>query len=75
MDIDRGVTRGGTIPRARNHYGGAKLLRVAPKIPNNVTCTFSNAVNLLAKDLRFEHGVAELVSCPGRHLTSLRTWM
>ena len=52
----RGVTRGGkggTIPRAPNHYGGAKSLREAPnhcgrrqmtagspKSPNNVTNTF-----------------------------------
>jgi len=27
---------------------------------------------LLLKDLRFEHGGAKLVSCPRRHLTSLR---
>jgi len=27
---------------------------------------------LLPKDLRFEHGGAKLVSCPRRHLTSLR---
>jgi len=27
---------------------------------------------LLPKDLRFEHGGAKLVSCPGRNLTSVR---
>ena len=31
-------------------------------------------MNLLPKDVRFEHGGAKLASCPGRHLTSLRPW-
>jgi len=53
--------KGGTIPRAPNHYGGAKN-------------TFFNAVHLLPKNLRFEHG-AQLVSYPGRHLISLRPWL
>jgi len=35
---------------------------------------YFNTVQLLPKDLRFEHGGAKLVSCPGRHLTSLRPW-
>ena len=39
--------------------------------PNNVTNTFSNAVNLLPKDLRLEHWGAKLASCPRRHLSSL----
>jgi len=30
-----------------------------------------NTVNLLPKELRFEHGGAKLASCPGRYLTSL----
>ena len=45
--------------------------------PNNVTSTFCNTVNLLAKEVRFEHGGlggAKPASCPGRHLTSLRPW-
>jgi len=33
---------------------------------------FFKTVHLLPKDLRFEHGGAKLVSCPKRHLTSLR---
>ena len=64
----------GTILRALNHYGDAKWLRVAQKSPNNVTWTFFNTVNLLPKDLRFEHGGTNLASCPGRHLTLLRPW-
>jgi len=48
--------QGGAIPRAR-------------KSPNNVTCTFLNTVQLLPKDLRFEHGGARFASCPGRHQT------
>jgi len=46
----------------------------APKSPNNAASTFFNAVHLLAKDLRFEHGSTKLVSCPERHLTSVRPW-
>jgi len=38
----------------------------APKSPNNVTSTFFNTVNLLPKDLRFEHGD------PGGHVTPVR---
>jgi len=34
----------------------------------------SSTADLLSKDLRFEHGCDKLVSCPGRHLTSLRPW-
>ena len=41
----------GTIPRATNHYGGAKSLRGAPKSPNIVTSTFLTIVNALTKDL------------------------
>jgi len=43
----------------------------APKSPNNVTSTFSKRAQLLLKELRFEHWGAKLVSCPGRHLTSV----
>ena len=70
--------QGGTIPRAPIHYGSAEslrdaeLLRKAPKSPNNVTSTFFNTVNLLSKELRFDHGGAKLVFCPGRYLTSIR---
>ena len=47
----------------------------APKSPNSVTSTSVNTVHSLPKHLRFEHGSAKLVSCPGRHLTSLRLWV
>jgi len=73
----RGVTRGkqgGTIPRAPNHYRGAKRLRRASKSPNNITSTVFNTVHMILKDLSFEHGGAKLASCPGRHLTSLGRW-
>jgi len=65
--------QGGTIPRAPDHYGGAKSLRTASKSPNLVTSTFFNTVNLLPRDHRFEHGSAKLAFCPGRHLTPLHT--
>jgi len=55
------------MPGAPNHSG-------APKSSSNVTSTFFNGVNLLPKELRFEHEGAKLVSCPGRHLISLRPW-
>jgi len=51
---------------APNHCSGRR------KSLNNVASTFFNAVYLLPKDLRFEHGGAKLASCPGRCLTSLR---
>jgi len=35
--------KGGTIPRAPNHYGGAEPLRRALKRPNNVASTFFNS--------------------------------
>ena len=40
---------------------GTESPRGVPKSPNNVTSTFFNTVNLLQKELRFEHG--------GGHLT------
>jgi len=48
--------KGSTISRAPIHYGGAESLREPPKSPNKVTSTFFNTVNLLSKELRFEHG-------------------
>jgi len=68
--------KGGTIPRAPNHHGGAESLREAPKRPNNVTSAFFSTVHLLPKDLRFEHGVpnSKLAYCPGHHLALFRPW-
>jgi len=43
-------------------------MRGAVKSPNSVTSIFFNTAHLLPKDLKFEHGGAKLVSCPGRHL-------
>jgi len=65
----------GKIPRAPNHCGGAKSLRGVPENPNNITTTFFNTVDLLPKDLKFEHGGAKLASCPEHHITSLRPWI
>ena len=72
--------KGGTIPRAPKHYGGAQSLRVAewlqeaPKSHNNVTSTFFSTVHLSPKVLRFEHGDARLAPHPRRHLTPLNPW-
>jgi len=60
--------------QGRNEGGGSTIPR-APNNRNNVTSSLFNTVHLLAKDLRFEHGPAELASCPGRHLTSSRPWL
>jgi len=70
----RGVTRGA---RGHNSLGaeslrGAELLREAPKNLNNVTSIFFNTVNLLPKELRFNHEGDKLAFCPGRHLALLR---
>jgi len=63
--------KGGAIPQAPNHYGGAESLWVRRKVPTMSQLLCSTA-HLLPKDLRFEHGGAKLVSCTERHLTSLR---
>jgi len=42
------------------------------KSTNTVTRTFFNTVDLLPKDVNFEHGGAKLISCPWRHLTAVR---
>jgi len=42
------------------------------KKPNNLASTFFKTVHLFLEDVRFEHGGAKFVSCPGRHLTSVR---
>jgi len=54
----------GTIPRAPSHYGGAELLRGAPKSPNNAASTSFNSI-FASKRPRFEHWGAKLTSCPG----------
>ena len=56
--------QGGTIPLARNYYGGTKSLQEL-KRPNNLTSIFFNAVHLLPSDMRFEHGGANLHLAPG----------
>jgi len=55
-----------------NKYSGT--VRGVEKFQQYVTSIFFNTTYLLPKDLRFEHGGANLASCPGQHLTSLRPW-
>jgi len=75
----RGVTmgdKGDTIPRAPDHYGapnhcgGRQMSPRGAENLNNFTSTFFNTINVLPKNLRFEHGGAKLASCPGPRLTS-----
>jgi len=72
--ISRGVTggQGGRKFPGRRVTMGRRITAGASKSSKNVTSTFFNTVNLLPKELRFEHGGVKLASCPGRHLTSLR---
>jgi len=63
--------RGALFPGRRITMGAPTQGGGAEK-SNNVTSTSFNTVHLLPKDLRFEHGGAKFVSCPWRHLTSLR---
>jgi len=48
-----------------NNSPGAESVRETPKSPKNVTCTFFNTVNLLQKEVRFEHGAPNLLLAPG----------
>jgi len=52
----RGRNEGGTNPLAPIYYGRAEWLPRASKSPENVARSFFNTVNLLQKELRFEHG-------------------
>ena len=62
--------KGGTIPRAPNHYGGAKPLRGRRMTAEGTEksqqylkySTFFNTVHLLRKDIVFEHGDDKLAS-------------
>jgi len=58
----RGVTR-----EAGGHNSPGGITVGAPKSRNSVTSrpTFFNAAHLLPKNLKFEHGGAKPVSCPG----------
>jgi len=73
--------KGGTIPRAPNHYGGAQSL---PRAPNNSRgaeksqqcCKYFLQYSTFAsKDLRFKHGSTKVASCPGDHRTLLHPWV
>ena len=59
----------GTIARTSNHRGRTS------KSSNNVASIFFNTVDLLPKDIRFEHGGVKLASCLGRHLSLLRPYV
>ena len=64
--VIRAVTtrgKGHNSPGAESLWGRRKVQQCHTKF---------STVHLLLKDLRFEHRGAKLVSCPGRHLTSLR---
>ena len=52
-------------------FPGRRMTARGTKSPNNFISAFLNTVYLLPKNLRFEHGGANLASCPRRHLTSL----
>ena len=78
-DVTRG-RKGGTIPRAPNHCGDAEMFQQCLIVISTlfqqchiVISTLFNTLHLLRKYSRFEYGGAKLASCPGRHLTSLRT--
>jgi len=60
------VGKGEQCPVRRITGGGAL------KSPKNVASSFFDAVHLLPKHVRCEHGGAKLVSWPWRHLTSVR---
>ena len=61
---DRKV-QGSIIPRASNHDDATRWLGWGLKSSKKHTSTFFKTVNLLPKDLRFEHEGAKLASCPG----------
>jgi len=56
-----------TITRGQNHHGGVESLHGAPKRFNNVVSTFFkyNTVHMIPKDLRLDHGGANLLTVPG----------
>jgi len=56
--------KGVTIPRAPNRYGSAEKSQQCRKY-------FLQQHICFPKGLKFKHGGAKLVSCPGRHLTPL----
>jgi len=64
--LSHGRTNGGNWAQTPWHRipGGAEKSQQCCKY-------FLNAVNLLPKNLRFEHRDTKLVSCPGGHLTSV----
>ena len=71
IPCEQGRNEGGKgviIPRAPIDCGRCRKVLTMSQV-------LFNTVHLLPKDLRFENGGAKLVSCPGRHLTSLRPCM
>jgi len=75
----RGVTKGGTIPRAPNNYGGAESLRGSQnycgggrKAPTMSQVLSSVQCICFRKTSGSTVGGAKLAYWPSRHLTSLR---
>jgi len=71
---NEGGQGGRNSPGTESLRRAAESLRGRQKIPK-MSQVLSSTVHLLPKDIRFEHVDAKLVSCPGRHLTSLRPWV
>ena len=67
----RSGARGNDSPGAESLWG-RRITAEGAESPNNVTRTVLNTVHLLPKNFICEHGGGKLVSCPWRHLTSLR---
>jgi len=61
---NEGGGKGGTFLLAPNQCEDAELLWEAPKSPNTVASTLFNTVNLLPKELRFDHVGSKLKFCP-----------
>jgi len=62
--VTPGTSRGGTMPRVPITVGRQKI-----------ACLYFNPVHLLPKYLRFIYEDAKLVSCTGRHLTSVHPFI
>jgi len=63
-----------SVSSRTHNQGGNEESRGAQYRDKSQQCRkyFFNTVHLLPKDLRIEHRGAKFVSCPGRHLTSVR---
>jgi len=71
---NNGWQGGHNSPGVESLYGGRKTVGM-PKNRYNITSSFFCTVLLFPKDLVVRTSGAKLSSCPGRHLTSLCSWM